>query len=100
MSDFSGSDVPEKLERLRAQHSRFVDSLRRKRAALGVDERAHLALLRQNNFLRIRMNARALKHRIRNRLRQRKFELEMLERAYRQTINGESKLRLYFRVIR
>lgn len=100
MSDFSGSDVPEELERLRAQHSRFVDSLRRKRAALGVDERAHLALLRQNNFLRIRMNARALKHRIRNRLRQRKFELEMLERAYRQTINGESKLRLYFRVIR
>lgn len=100
MSDFSGSDVPEELERLRAQHSRFVDSLCRKRAALGVDERAHLALLRQNNFLRIRMNARALKHRIRNRLRQRKFELEMLERAYRQTINGESKLRLYFRVIR
>jgi hypothetical protein len=35
------------------------------------------------------MNARSLKHRIRDRLRQRKFELEKLERAYRHTVNGK-----------
>jgi hypothetical protein len=84
-----GSNVPQQLESSRLQHGRIVDSLRRKRAALGVDERAHLALLRQNDFLRIRMNARSLKRRIRDRLRQRKFELEKLERAYRHTINGK-----------
>ena len=33
------------------------------------------------------MNALALKQRIRDRLRQRKFELEILERAYRKTVN-------------
>jgi hypothetical protein len=84
-----GSNVPQQLESSRLQHGRIVDSLRRKRAALGVDERAHLALLRQNDFLRIRMNARSLKRRIRDRLRQRKFELEKLERAYCHTINGK-----------
>ncbi|KAF9231673.1 hypothetical protein BU15DRAFT_90847 [Melanogaster broomeanus] len=41
--------------------------------------------------LGVRMNARALKTRIRERLRQRKFELERLERAYRTTTN-ENKL--------
>jgi hypothetical protein len=84
-----GTDVPQQLEDSRAQHARIVDSLRRKRAALGVEEHAHLTLLRQNKFLRIRMNARSLKHRIRDRLRQRKFELEKLERAYRHTVNGK-----------
>jgi hypothetical protein len=88
-NDFTdGSDVPQQLEGSRAQRGRIVDSLHRKRAALGVDERAHLTLLRRNDFLRIRMNARSLKRRIRDRLRQRKFEQEKLERAYRHTING------------
>jgi hypothetical protein len=58
IADFSdGSDVSQQLEASHVQRGQIVDSLRRKRAALGVDERAHLALLRQNNFLRIRMNA-------------------------------------------
>ena len=88
----SGSDVLQQLEGSRVQHSRIVDSLRHKRAALGVDERVHLASLRQNDFLRIRMNALSLKLRIRDRLRQRKFELEKLERAYRNTVNGKLSL--------
>jgi hypothetical protein len=82
------TNIPQQLEDSRAQHARITDSLRRKRAALGVDERAHLVSLRRSAFLRIRMNACALKHRIRDRLRQRKFELEKLERAYRHTVNG------------
>ena len=84
-----GTDVPQQLEDSRVQQAQIVDSLRRKRAALGVEEHAHLTLLRQNKFLRIRMNARSLKHRIRDRLHQRKFELEKLERAYRHTVNGK-----------
>jgi hypothetical protein len=84
-----GTNVPQQLDDSHAQHVRITDSLRCKRAALGVDERAHLASLRRSAFLRIRMNARSLKHRIRDRLRQRKFELEKLERAYRHTVNGQ-----------
>ena len=62
--------------------------MRRKRAALGVDDQVDLQRLQQDAFLRIRMNALALKERIRDRLRQRKFEIEKLERNYRHSTNG------------
>ena len=92
-----GSDVLQQLKDSNTRRCRIVESLHRKRVALGVDERAHLALLRRNDFIRIRMNARSLKQRIRDRLRNRKFELEMLERAYRHTVNGKrSRLVDYF----
>ena len=42
------------------------------------------------------MNACALKARIRDHLRQRKFELERLERSYRKTVNGVWYLINYF----
>ena len=58
-----------------------------KRTKLGVDHQLALHKLLGNEFLRLRMNALALKQRIRERLRHRKFELENLERAYRTTIN-------------
>lgn len=92
-----GSDVLQQLKDSNTRRCRIVESLHRKRVALGVDERAHLALLRRNDFIRIRMNARSLKQRIRDRLHNRKFELEMLERAYRHTVNGKrSQLVDYF----
>jgi hypothetical protein len=94
-----GSNVLQQLESSRAQYSRIVDSLHRKRSALGVNERTHLASLRQNNFLRIHMNAQTLKQRICDCLRLHKFELESLERAYRHTINGK-KSQLVFCFIR
>lgn len=83
------SSILQELEGSHAQHTRIIDSLHHKRAALGVDEHVHLTSLRQDSFLRIRMNARSLKQRIRDRLRQRKFELEKLEREYRHTVNGK-----------
>lgn len=67
----------------------LTETLKRKRSALGVTGKARLASLVGNQFLRLRMNARALKTRIRDRLRQRKFELDRLERAYRKTSNGK-----------
>ena len=85
----NSSDVLQQLESSCSQHDRIVDSLRHKQAALGVDERAHLSLLCRNDFLRIRMNAQSLKQRIRDCLRQRKFELAKLERAYCNTVNGK-----------
>jgi flagellar biosynthesis regulator FlaF len=79
------------LNEARAKASRIRKAFQTKRATLGVDGRLNLQLLTNDNFLRLRMNARALKKRIRDRLRQRKFELERLERAYRHTSNGKYK---------
>ena len=58
-----------------------------RKAKLSVDGRLNLTKLLDNEFLKLRMKALALKQRIRDRLRQRKFELENLERAYRKTVN-------------
>jgi len=58
-----------------------------RKAKLSVDGRLNLENLLNNEFLKLRMNALALKQRIRDRLRQRKFELENLERSYRKTMN-------------
>lgn len=67
-------------------------SIKKKRDSLGVDGRASLAKLKDNKFLHLRMKASALKNRIRAHLRDRKFELERLERAYRHTTSNEDKV--------
>ncbi|KAJ3825201.1 hypothetical protein F5880DRAFT_1478695 [Lentinula raphanica] len=68
-----------------------VDTLRRaqgrvtrKEDTLGVDAKHQLRSLIKSPFLTKKMNARALKMRIRERLRSRKFELDRLERSYRK----------------
>jgi len=58
-----------------------------KKKKLGVDHQLELHKLLGNEFLRLRMNALALKQRIWERLRHCKFKLENLERAYRTTVN-------------
>lgn len=63
-------------------------SLRRKEAALGVNEHEELKNLANSEYMRLRMNARALKLRLRERLRARKFEMDVVERAYRRLLNG------------
>lgn len=83
------ADISVELEDARAHCTRISESLCRKKAALGVDQHANLMAISKSKFLHLRMNARALKRRIRDKLRQRKFELEKLERAYRHTINGK-----------
>ncbi|KAJ7495179.1 hypothetical protein FB451DRAFT_1335860 [Mycena latifolia] len=50
--------------------------LRQKESALGVTERQSLRGLANSEYLHLRMNARALKRRLRDRLRSRKFELD------------------------
>ncbi|EGO18843.1 hypothetical protein SERLADRAFT_374897 [Serpula lacrymans var. lacrymans S7.9] len=42
--------------------------------------------MKKNTYLQLQMNTLALKHRIREHLRQQKFELERLERSYRRTL--------------
>lgn len=77
------------LNDARARCDKIAETLARRRAMLGISQRADLQQLKKNVYLQVRMNARALKARLRDRLRQRKFELERLERSYRITVNGK-----------
>lgn len=58
--------------------------------ALGVKGRQRLDTLRGDGFLRLRMNARALKARIRAKVIDHKFERRKLERAYRHQVMRKS----------
>ncbi|KAJ7336153.1 hypothetical protein DFH08DRAFT_965053 [Mycena albidolilacea] len=66
-------------------------TLRRKEEALGVDEHEELEQLATSEYMRLRMNARALKLRLRKCLRARKFEMDVVERAYRR-LRNDAKL--------
>jgi hypothetical protein len=72
----------------RSRRAKIADTLRRRKATLGPQGQADLMTMKNDIFLTIRLNARTVKTRIRDRLRQRKFELERLERLYRATVNG------------
>ncbi|KDR70808.1 hypothetical protein GALMADRAFT_75558 [Galerina marginata CBS 339.88] len=85
------TSVTESIEELNIKVKKIQSAIAYKRGKLSVDGRLSLKNLMGNEFLKIRMNALALKQRIRDRLRQRKFEIESLERAYRNTMN-HSKL--------
>ncbi|KAJ7097300.1 hypothetical protein B0H15DRAFT_920938 [Mycena belliarum] len=63
--------------------------LRQKESALGVEEKQSLNGLVNSRYMQLRMNARALKRRLRDRLRARKFELDRVERSFRRLVNGE-----------
>ncbi|KAF9234801.1 hypothetical protein BU15DRAFT_52148 [Melanogaster broomeanus] len=65
-------------------------SLSNKTAALGI-EMKQLKKLHSSPYLRCHMNACALKQRLRDRLQQRKFEIERIEHNHRKAIN-EQKL--------
>ncbi|KAI5980440.1 hypothetical protein EDD15DRAFT_2393533 [Pisolithus albus] len=67
--------------------SKASHALRQKKSALGVSAKTDLYLLKNNKWLQTQTNAQALKTRIRERLCQRKFELERLERSYRNSVN-------------
>lgn len=85
----------EALERTRAHLRRLENDRLRKFNALGLSQTVQLQHMKQSKYLLLRMNALALKHRLRDRLRQRKFEREKLERSYRRTINGSNAPFLY-----
>jgi hypothetical protein len=68
---------------------KLTELLRRKEAALGVDEQQELHELASSDYMRMRMNARALKIRLQLRLHARKFELDPVERALQRLVNGE-----------
>lgn len=82
------TDIPTQLDDAREKCTSISQVICRKKAVLGINELESLAELSRSPFLQLRLNARALKKRIRDRLRHRKFELERLERSYRYNMNG------------
>jgi hypothetical protein len=64
-------------------------NLQRKEEALGVGQFQELEALVNSVYMRCRMNARALKLRLWQRLRARKFELDSVERTLRRLVNGK-----------
>jgi hypothetical protein len=82
-------ELSSSLADARQKVAHFTQVIQSKKKILGIDGRLSLQSLTTSAYLRQRVNALALKKRIRDRLRQRKFELERLERAYRQASSGE-----------
>jgi hypothetical protein len=91
-------DVELQLSEYRSKCKRIADIIQKRKCSLGVSDLTNLQGLRNNAYLRIRMNARAVKMRLRDRLRCRKFEIEKLERSYRRTVNGMCSCRAGVRV--
>ncbi|EIN12222.1 hypothetical protein PUNSTDRAFT_60270, partial [Punctularia strigosozonata HHB-11173 SS5] len=61
---------------------------------LSLENVAALTDVRKNKFLEVRMNALALKTRVRERLRQRKFELAQMKRSIRTQSSGNTDRKL------
>jgi hypothetical protein len=93
--DMDAGEATTQHEELQSKCNRFQRSIDHKRSALDVDGRLNLTKLLNNKFLQVRMNALALKRRIRSRLTQRKFELDGVERAYRHSTTSANKLRVH-----
>lgn len=55
------------------------EDVRRKEAALGIDQRHALKQLVNSGYIQARMNARAVKFRLREKLRSRQFEMERVK---------------------
>ncbi|KAJ7021923.1 hypothetical protein C8F04DRAFT_972110 [Mycena alexandri] len=66
--------------------------VKKKEQALGVDEKVQLANVKLTKYHELRMRCRALKHRTRDRLRDRKFELTPVERSARRQMTNDKKL--------
>ena len=84
------------LPALRKRHRERKVELLRKEVALGVEGRESYRHLVSSKFLNLRMNARAKKIRLRDKLKSRKFERDRVERSLRRKqYNGETWLSTY-----
>ncbi|KAG6912561.1 hypothetical protein DXG01_013806, partial [Tephrocybe rancida] len=77
------------LESVRVRLQDLNTRIQNKQSVLGVTDRARLRNLTNNPFLTAWMNALALKQRLCDRLRARKFEIERLERLFCKQVNDQ-----------
>ncbi|KAL0059175.1 hypothetical protein AAF712_014098 [Marasmius tenuissimus] len=78
-------DTKEQLVKRREEIKRTSQTLRQKERLLGVKEQEEVRHLLKSPYLRARMNALALKTRLMQKLRSRKFERDRIERSFRKT---------------
>lgn len=90
--DYAIAEAELSLPEARARFENSVGQVQAAEQALGVNDRAKLKRLVNDPFISARMNARALKIRLREKLRFRKFELDRLERSFRHQVNGKFHL--------
>lgn len=69
--------------------AKITADVKTKERALGIDGRRALDRLMNDPYINDRMNARALKIRIRQKLTSRKFERDRIERHFREQVNGK-----------
>ncbi|KAF7341438.1 hypothetical protein MVEN_01880900 [Mycena venus] len=69
----------------RAAWKNEQEKLQRLQAQLGVTDATALQKLRHSDYYAARMNAKILKEWLRQRLRERKFELDLIKRSFRRT---------------
>ena len=86
----SVAELDAELRRCRKRHTALTSSIQTKIRSLGVGEREDYQRLLNSKFLQFRMNALAIKLRLRERLIERKFERERLDQLYRNIMNGAS----------
>ncbi|KAG6806228.1 hypothetical protein H0H92_012167 [Tricholoma furcatifolium] len=84
MTDMRGAK--EKLQELTLK-------IRHKESVLDVNEHAQLERLVKNPYIACKVNALAVKQRLRDRLRSRKFELERVERSFRKQMRRSMSTR-------
>lgn len=87
-ADYLVIDSENKYHATVAAVAQLTEELSQRERALGVEDKQQLRHLSNNPYIRDRMNALALKTRLRDKLRSRKFELDRLERTLRKQVNG------------
>ncbi|KAJ3720488.1 hypothetical protein C8R42DRAFT_696783 [Lentinula raphanica] len=89
------AEAEEKLPDLREKLSSLQARLLRQEQTLGVAGRSQYRHLVTSPFVGLRMNAHALKIRLRNRLTSRKFERDRIERSFRRQQYNDRKVRTH-----
>lgn len=93
--DFLVAEASNELPAARKKLKNYRSTLGHLEHALGVEDHKSYRHLANSEFIRLRMNARAIKIRLRERLRSRKFELDRVERSVRRQQYNERKIRAH-----
>lgn len=94
-NDFLVAEARDDLPVTRTKLKKDRNTLARMEIALGVTELKKYHHLAKSEFIQHRMNAHAIKIRLRDRLRARKFELDRVERSVRRQQFNERKIRAH-----
>ncbi|KAJ3759292.1 hypothetical protein EV360DRAFT_82236 [Lentinula raphanica] len=89
------AEAEEQLPELRDKLSSIQAKLTRQEQMLGVTGRAQYQRLASSPFIALRINAHALKIRLRKRLTSRKFERDRIERSFRRQQYNDRKVRTH-----